>query len=96
MDNDFFEKGLAKRKGTLGAEYVEKNLAAADDFTRPFGEIVPGARFLGDLEKTAEWLEEFRDKWDNDVELFMPEFGKPIAIYAQPIPAFESDSEPAS
>ena len=35
MDNDLFEKGLAQRKATLGAEYVEKNLAAADDFTKP-------------------------------------------------------------
>jgi len=24
--DDMFEKGLAKRKATLGAEYVEKNL----------------------------------------------------------------------
>ena len=40
MDQDLFEKGLAKRKGTLGAEYVEKNLAAADDFTRPFQEAM--------------------------------------------------------
>ena len=40
MDNDLFEKGLEKRKATLGAEYVEKNLAAADDFTRPFQEAM--------------------------------------------------------
>ena len=40
MDQDLFEKGLAKRKGTLGAEYVEKNLAAADDFNRPFQEAM--------------------------------------------------------
>jgi len=40
MDNDLFEKGLAKRKDTLGAEYVENNLAAADDFTRPFQEAM--------------------------------------------------------
>ena len=40
MDQDLFEKGLAKRKATLGAEYVEKNLAAADDFTRPFQEAM--------------------------------------------------------
>jgi 4-carboxymuconolactone decarboxylase len=40
MDNDLFEKGLAKRKDTLGAEYVEKNLAAADEFTRPFQEAM--------------------------------------------------------
>ena len=38
--NELFEKGLAKRKETLGAEYVENNLAAADDFTRPFQEAM--------------------------------------------------------
>jgi 4-carboxymuconolactone decarboxylase len=40
MDEDLFEKGLAQRKATLGAEYVERNLAAADDFTRPFQEAM--------------------------------------------------------
>ena len=40
MDDKLFEAGLAKRKATLGAEYVEKNLAAADDFTRPFQEAM--------------------------------------------------------
>lgn len=40
MTNDLFDKGLAKRKATLGAEYVERNLAAADDFTRPFQEAM--------------------------------------------------------
>ena len=40
MDKELFEKGLAKRKATLGAEYVEKNLAAADDFTLPFQEAM--------------------------------------------------------
>jgi 4-carboxymuconolactone decarboxylase len=38
--DDLFEKGLVKRKQTLGADYVEKNLAAADDFTRPFQEAM--------------------------------------------------------
>ncbi len=40
MNNDLFETGLSQRKATLGAEYVEKNLAAADDFTRPFQEAM--------------------------------------------------------
>jgi len=40
MDQDLFEKGLAKRKATLGDKYVEKNLAAADDFNRPFQEAM--------------------------------------------------------
>jgi 4-carboxymuconolactone decarboxylase len=40
MDKERFERGLAKRKAVLGAEYVEKSLAQADDFSRPFQEIV--------------------------------------------------------
>ena len=40
MDKDLFEKGLERRKAILGAEYVEQNLAAADDFTRPFQEAM--------------------------------------------------------
>ena len=57
-----------------------------DDYTRPFGEIVPGPKFLGDFATTAEWLEALRERWDNDVQLIMPVFGKPIAIYSQPAP----------
>ena len=40
MDKERFERGLARRKGTLGADYVEKSLAQADDFTRPFQEMM--------------------------------------------------------
>jgi len=55
-----------------------------DDFTMPFGEIVPMPKFLGDLEKTAEWFDAFRERWDQDTQIFLPEFGNPIALYAQP------------
>jgi len=40
MDEKLFEKGLEKRKATLGKEYVENNLSKADDFTRPFQEAM--------------------------------------------------------
>ncbi|AXS39568.1 carboxymuconolactone decarboxylase family protein [Breoghania sp. L-A4] len=40
MDKDLFEKGLEMRRATLGAEYVDANLAKADDFTRPFQEAM--------------------------------------------------------
>ncbi|MER8917359.1 carboxymuconolactone decarboxylase family protein [Mesorhizobium sp. M0761] len=40
MQQDLFDVGLAKRKATLGAKYVDANLAAADDFTRPFQEAM--------------------------------------------------------
>jgi 4-carboxymuconolactone decarboxylase len=33
-----FEKGLAVRKEVLGAAYVEKSIAGADDFTRTMAE----------------------------------------------------------
>jgi L-ascorbate metabolism protein UlaG (beta-lactamase superfamily) len=55
-----------------------------DDFTKPFGVIVPGPRVFGDLEKISRWFETFRDRWDQDVTIYLPEFGKPIALYAQP------------
>ena len=40
MDKELFKKGLEKRKKTLGAEYVEKNLSNADDFNLPFQEAM--------------------------------------------------------
>jgi 4-carboxymuconolactone decarboxylase len=35
-----FDKGLAMRKRVLGTDYVEKSLAAADQYTRPLQELV--------------------------------------------------------
>jgi L-ascorbate metabolism protein UlaG (beta-lactamase superfamily) len=55
-----------------------------DDFTKPFGEIVLSPRVVSDFEQTAQWLGEFRNRWDKDASLFVPEFGQPIAIYSQP------------
>ena len=37
---DLFEIGLKRRRDTLGADYVDRNLEAADDFTRPFQEAM--------------------------------------------------------
>ena len=37
---DLFEIGLKKRRETLGAEYVDRNLDSTDDFTRPFQEAM--------------------------------------------------------
>ncbi len=39
MNKELFEKGLAIRKSVLGAEYVDKSIAAADDFNRPLQEL---------------------------------------------------------
>ncbi len=37
---DLFELGLKNRRATLGEDYVNRNLEAADDFTRPFQEAM--------------------------------------------------------
>ena len=39
MSNEKFARGLALRKQVLGAEYVEKSLAAADSFSMPMQEL---------------------------------------------------------
>ncbi len=40
MSSETFDKGLAMRRRVLGSDYVEKSLAAADDYTRPLQELV--------------------------------------------------------
>lgn len=40
MNDEMFEKGLKIRKEVLGAEYVEKSLANADEFTSPMQRLV--------------------------------------------------------
>jgi 4-carboxymuconolactone decarboxylase len=40
MDKQTYDKGLAIRKEVVGAEYVERSLAAADDFNRPLQDLV--------------------------------------------------------
>jgi 4-carboxymuconolactone decarboxylase len=40
MDKKTFDTGLDIRTAVLGKEYVEKSLKAADDFNRPFQELV--------------------------------------------------------
>ncbi|MGF7158722.1 4-carboxymuconolactone decarboxylase [Rhodoligotrophos appendicifer] len=40
MDKELFDKGLAKRKSTLGPEYVEKALANATPFSAEFQQFI--------------------------------------------------------
>jgi 4-carboxymuconolactone decarboxylase len=39
MNKELFEKGLAIRRAVLGADYVDKSIASADDFSRPMQEL---------------------------------------------------------
>jgi 4-carboxymuconolactone decarboxylase len=43
MIKELWDKGLAVRKEVLGAEYVERNLKAADDFSTPIQEYTTEA-----------------------------------------------------
>ena len=40
MNDELFEKGLGIRKSVLGPEFVEKSIAAADDFNMPMQRLV--------------------------------------------------------
>jgi len=40
MTDELFERGLKTRREVLGDEYVDKSIAAADDFTLPLQELV--------------------------------------------------------
>ncbi len=81
LDRDYAEKYWQELVTTTGAATVYP--IHFDDFTRPFGEIVPGPRFLGSVEKTARWFKRFQETWDPDTRILLPRFGEPIAIYAQ-------------
>lgn len=81
LDIDHAEKYWVETVTSTGAKQVYP--IHFDDFTLPFGEIEAAPRFLGNLQKTARWLNEFRDKWDQDTQIFLPRFGEPIALYAQ-------------
>ncbi len=40
MNDDLFDTGLAIRKAVLGAEFVDKAIAGADEFTQPLQRLV--------------------------------------------------------
>lgn len=40
MTDDLYERGLAVRREVVGADYVDKALADADEFTRPLQDLV--------------------------------------------------------
>ena len=40
MDQDMHARGLENRKEVLGAAHVERSFATADDFTRPYQDLI--------------------------------------------------------
>jgi L-ascorbate metabolism protein UlaG (beta-lactamase superfamily) len=82
LGRDYAEKYWQEMVTTTGAKAVVP--MHFDDFTRPFGEVVPFPKVLDNIETVARWFESFRDTWDTEVVLYKPEFGRPIAVQAPP------------
>lgn len=82
LDSDYAEQYWIETVTRTGANQVYP--IHFDDFTKPFGEVAASPKVLGNLEKTANWLDKFREKWDQDAQIFLPRFGEPIALYAPP------------
>ena len=57
-----------------------------DDYTQPFGKIVLAPKLLDNFVNTARWLQEFRDTWDKDTQVYLPEFGKALPLYPEETP----------
>ena len=84
----------------LGRDYAEsywQNLVTStgakrvfpvhfDDYTQPLGEIRLPPRLIDNFVKTARWLQEFRDTWDRDTLIFLPEFGEALPLYPAETP----------
>ena len=84
----------------LGRDYAEaywQNLVTAtgakrvfpvhfDDYTQPLGTIRLPPKLLDNFANTALWLQEFRDTWDKDTRIFLPEFGRSLPLYPEEIP----------
>jgi L-ascorbate metabolism protein UlaG (beta-lactamase superfamily) len=52
-----------------------------EDFTRPFGEILLMPAILDNFVNTATWMQEFRNTWDGDTNIYLPVFGQPFVLY---------------
>lgn len=57
-----------------------------DDYSRPFGTIDLMPRSIDNFRITAEWLIEYRNRWDQDTQLYLPIFGAPFALYPEDDP----------
>lgn len=85
---------------SLGRDYAERYWQALvtatgatrvfpvhfDDFTQPFGEVALMPALLDDFVNTATWLQEFRDTWDRDTQLYLPVFGQALPLYPEERP----------
>lgn len=85
LGRDYAERFWQEMVTTTGARAVVP--MHFDDFTHPFGEVVPFPKILDNIETTAGWFETFRDTWDTNTRLFKPEFGRRMAVHEPPDPS---------
>lgn len=57
-----------------------------DDYTRPFGQIELSPRIIDNFVDSASLLNEFRETWDNDARLHLPQFGEKLVLYPPLLP----------
>ena len=84
LGRDYAEQYWQELVTTTGAAHVFP--VHFDDFSKPFGQIMLQPRALDNFIDVAGWLEEFRDTWDTDTRLHLPEFGKPVVLYPKSSP----------
>ncbi len=94
IDADVVMMGTGMLEG-LGREYAEAywlNLVTStgahtvipmhfDDYTQAFGEVRLFPRIVDNFVKTVTWLSQFQSFWDNDVSIYLPEFGEAFVLY---------------
>ena len=85
---------------SLGRDYAERYWQALvtstgatqvfpvhfDDHTRPFGKIELPPRLIDNFARTARWLQDIRDTWDTDTQIYLPVFGEPLVLYPEQTP----------
>lgn len=84
LGRDYIERYWQKLVTSTGARVVVP--VHFDDYTRPFGQIELAPRFLDNFSKTVRLLTEFRDTWDSNTRLYLPQFGVPFELYPQEDP----------
>ncbi len=85
---------------SLGRDYAERYWQALvtstgakrvfpvhfDDQTRPFGEIALPPKLIDNFVRTAGWLQDIRNTWDRDTQIYLPVFGEPLVLYPEQAP----------
>ena len=85
---------------SLGRDYAERYWQALvtstgakrvfpvhfEDQTRPFGDIALPPKLIDNFVRTAGWLQDIRDTWDTDTQLYLPVFGEPVVLYPEQTP----------